>query len=161
MFGSHKAENCFKKYPELRKDRGNKRDRLKSRDRSKSRERQRYERPRYGETSREEVNRLTEREESRYREERDRERERDRDRERDRESRDRENRGGRLPTPQTEFTRRVRPKYDIFDDDSDSFERSGNQTRSLRNPSEESEKFLGRRGSPRQSERCLQTTSKI
>ena len=27
MMGSHKAENCFKKYPELKRGRGNKRDR--------------------------------------------------------------------------------------------------------------------------------------
>ena len=72
MFSYHKAENCLKKYPELKRGRGNKRDRSKSRQRSKSRDRPRYDRPRYGDTTRDGINRVGDREESGYREERDR-----------------------------------------------------------------------------------------
>ena len=85
-----------------------------------------------------------EREESRYRDERDRDR--DRDRERDRESRDREYRG-RLPTPQTEYTRRVRTKYDsIFDDNNDSFDEVRNPSQVAKQPIRRVKEVLDKKG---------------
>ena len=76
MMGSHKSENCFKKYPELKRGTGNKRDREgSSKSRSKSRER-----PSYGDNRKDGVNRVADRDSpSIYREERDRDRDRERD----------------------------------------------------------------------------------
>ena len=94
------------------------------------RERPRYEAPRDGSS----VQRVTEREREEDRIRDDRDRDRDRDRNRERESREREPR--RLPTPQVEYTRRVKARYeDIFSgDNNDSFEEVRDPSQLARRP---------------------------